>query len=322
MKHLIRLICLLLTSTFYAQTTKVKTHVGDIAVVYHTSNDELSGEYIAKYPNKNTKVKGYYEANKRHGAWYFYDEDEVLIFIHVYAQGVILGSYYSEAEYQEAMQEEMIEAPFQTYNNTSLNPVEKLPAIVEENVIWTERLWRTIDLKDNPALLGNSILQTLLDYVAMDSITAYSAKDDEFTSPLEHFDLIEDSLELIGYKIKEDWFYDTVQQQLNFRIVGIAPLIKNSSNTYELCWFYYNEIRPVLNEIKYHQNGREMSFDYFFTHYNYKGTIDKFSNKEDKSIAELANNKREKLKLEERMAIQRYTVEEHYMIESFLKANK
>ncbi|SFT53341.1 hypothetical protein SAMN05216474_1133 [Lishizhenia tianjinensis] len=322
MKQIILSICLLLTATFYAQTVKVKTQVGDLAVVYHTNDQELNGAYLAKYPNKNTKVQGYYEANKRQGAWYFYAEDEALMFIHVYAQGVLLKSYYSEAEYQKAMQEEMLKAPFPPHDNNSLNQLEKLPTVVEENIIWTERLWRTIELKDNPALLGNQILQTLLDNVAKDSITAYSAIDDEFTTPLEGLKLTEDTLELVGFRIKEDWFYDTLQQQLNFRIVGIAPLLKNNNKTYELCWFYYNEIRSVLHDLSYVKNGTQWSIDHFFTYYNYSGSIDKFSNKEDKSIAEMASSKKEKQSLEDRIAIQRYTVEEIFMMESFLKANK
>ena len=101
---------------------------------------------------------------------------------------------------------------------------------------------------------------------------------------------------VIGFRVKEDWFFDKQRSVMDCRIIGIAPLmyaIDETGNIREgnikmpLFWVYYPEARKLLAnaEVFNRENDAERrSFDDIFTKRLFGSYIYKESNVFDRRI--------------------------------------
>jgi len=165
----------------------------------------------------------------------------------------------------------------------------------EADVMWSKRIWRVIDLKEklnlqfaypySGSMKGRkSLIDVLFDAVEEGTLTAYSTLDDEFTLPMtrEQLETVGGAgvdsttytspeppyLEIdtvivrefsrdkvVGYRLKEEWFFDKQRSVMDVRIIGIAPLAyewDEFGNTREnallvpIFWIYFPEARKIL----------------------------------------------------------------------------
>ena len=177
--------------------------------------------------------------------------------------------------------------------------------IREDDAVYMHRVWREIDVHEKMNLpfvykaegdLGNQrFIYILLNSIKNDSITAFAAADDRFTTPIGWKEIIE---KLVGvprpivipdlvkdpdgskgfmkdtvivdefnpdkvekFWIKEDWVFDKESSRMHVRILGIAPLktITNDDGSYRdvmpLFWVYYPDLRPIFAKHEVY-NGR------------------------------------------------------------------
>jgi gliding motility associated protien GldN len=150
---------------------------------------------------------------------------------------------------------------FQKTIITTRDPIA-YPYIREADIIWSKRIWRTVDLREKlnfslyyPTVdmaLRRSLVQTLVDAIRNGKIRAFDPYDDEFTTLLSpqdlssRFDAVDKSErrqkmdgsgdttiiipgeykwdEVRELLIKEDWFFDKHYSRMMVRIVGICPI--------------------------------------------------------------------------------------------------
>ncbi len=155
----------------------------------------------------------------------------------------------------------------------------------EGDILWEKRVWRVIDTREKMNLPfryeKKPFIDILLEGIEAGAITPYSPETDDFSIELardelalqlydrdtirvvnpvtleEELQVVEDAFnpqDVIRYRVKEVWFFDTKLSTLRVRILGIAPLKQKFDEfgnlRYEapLFWVYYPHCRDWLAE--------------------------------------------------------------------------
>ncbi len=185
--------------------------------------------------------------------------------------------------------------------------------IREDDAVFRVRVWREIDAREKMNLPfryagvedngSQRFISILLRAIKDGEVTAFSADDDRFTTPITAddamnafgggFDTVkvyDDDGNVKGYQVrpratdpdsiykfrlKEDWIFDKESSRLYVRIIGIAPVIPYKLSTGDIVpnserpvwWVYYPDLRPVLAKYDVYNPknlGAEMSWEELF----------------------------------------------------------
>jgi len=168
----------------------------------------------------------------------------------------------------------------------------------EEDVFYSKRVWRELDLRDtiNSVLgaEGSKLIDVLLEAIGNEELTAYSNKDttagkllddnDSFKIALTAQEALQNargtiegvadsatgkiaapklgrlrSDEFRKYRIKEDWILDAKRSIFEPRIVGIAPMKMIEGNWQPVFWVYYDDARQLLSTKRMINPGNDAS---------------------------------------------------------------
>jgi gliding motility associated protien GldN len=162
-----------------------------------------------------------------------------------------------------------------------------------DDALFAEKVWREIDLREKLNMPfryqteddngDQRFISILLKAVRSGEVTAFSANDDRFTTPLDSAGVlaitaggppdtvavrdVNDPNKIVSYRvtqtsfdpntvmklrIKEEWVFDREASRMFVRIIGIAPLktsyLPNGQERGQIpmFWVYYPDLRPTL----------------------------------------------------------------------------
>lgn len=287
-----KLIAIFLLFSFVANLNAQKQEHeysdGIIKCIYHKLDGRIDGKYTSYYKNGKMKADGNFKNNYRDGKWTLWDSTGEMLTCRDYKTPFSFELIFSK-KLSDTIEETGVNKYSLNYNKDGYIDYFTLQ---EKKVVMSKRVWRFIPIENNPLLFENNILQKIISAnIATGNITAYSTNDDEFMIPLKPDEIKTNGDNIIGFKIKEDWFFDKDRMVSESRIIGICPVSSDSlkNSTRDLYWLYFPEIRKYLAGEKLKGNaipeGITNCDDLFFFRYFSSG-IYKESNVYDRKISD------------------------------------
>lgn len=166
----------------------------------------------------------------------------------------------------------------------------------EADVAWEKRIWRVIDTREKMNLPfifpQNPLFEIIRKAAENGDLTLYDPADERFTQPFTTDDIaaifsstdtvirfdpityVEERVvvqnqinwaDVHRWRVKEAWFFDKNTGTMNVRILGIAPLMTETTAEgdfkYEkpLFWVHYPTARPLLARQKVYAPGDNMA---------------------------------------------------------------
>lgn len=236
----------LISSAFIADSISFTD--GKIKADYKTKDGMFEGAYVSYYPNGVKKAEGQFVHNTRVGKWSVWDT---------------AGNLLVKRNYKNLFDYEWI-FPERSTPKTNVNSLVRNEANVfsyfkfeGKDVVIAKRLWRYIPAAENEIFKDDILFNSLVDSALGGKIQCFDPVNDEFRTRMDiaKLDLYTDSLrgKILGYRIKEDWFFDKIRETCETRIVGICPVMQNVNapqDSVDVCWFYFPQLRNAMNAIK------------------------------------------------------------------------
>lgn len=266
----------------------------DIKCSYRTTKGRFDGYYISFYRNGKKKSEGSFENNLRSGKWSVWDSTGRLRMQREYKNPFVVNRIFPKIHNEKPIQ--LLNVPPYNLKYNKDGYLENFP-LRERMIVWSKRLWRSLIPEENEILFENNRLFRFLNKNILNkNITAYSVADDQFTKELTSGELDTSSTKIIGFKIKEDFFFDNERLVSESRIIGICPVVvrKGRPDTIDLYWVYYPEIRKYFAQEKIPSKGipskiKSMDDLFFFRYFH--GQIYKESNVYDRNISDYKKGK-------------------------------
>jgi len=222
-----------------------------LRVNYTVENGQFHGPYTSYHSNGQLKTQGTFRHNYRQGTWTLWDS---------------LGAKRMVREYEDHLHFQRTFPPIPNEGPIPIlaQPIHEVKVnedsilayyhLRERAIVWSKRIWRTLlPTQNNPMLSDPDLLLVMNRAVQDGQITVYKTADDEFRYPLTtrefnylhlsddevHEAAMEDAmvfskLEILHFKIKEDWVIDSDRQLLEARIIGICPVVSYTILNYAM----------------------------------------------------------------------------------------
>lgn len=182
-------------------------------------------------------------------------------------------------------QDEIPDTPWEQRDRKNAVPLD-YEYIREADVMWSKKIWRTIDLREKMnlpfAYPQRPLIQILHEAAVAGNISAYDPSVDnadqfkKIMPPKEvaKLGVKDDTVEVLDpetqepklqyihnpltwdritkFKVKEVWYFDTKTSSMQVRIIGIAPVMedRDASGNYRgdmtMYWLYYPDLRNML----------------------------------------------------------------------------
>lgn len=261
----------------------------DINCIYNIKNGMMDGNYQSFYLNGNKKSNGDFINNNKSGLWTIWDTTCNII---------VERQYVNNFEYKQLFP--LNPKNYTTSSERDTNGLLKYFFVKEEMVYASNRIWRIIPKENNPLLFDNDILSGLLiSNILNGKIVAYNTISDEFTKPFSRLEVNlkydYDNLEIVAYRLKEEWFFDNVRKTAEIRIMGICPVARyknDTDNNFDLFWLYFPDIRDKLALGKiWEKNPLLQNIDDLFYFRYFSSSIVKESNIYNKEIKDYKTGK-------------------------------
>lgn len=222
----------------------------NIVCHYETNEGRIDGNYISYYKNGKKKAEGRFENNYRLGKWTVWDSTGRMRMQRDYSDPFTFKRILPKVPKDKVIDLLNVSPYAMEYNKDGF--IESF-YLEQRAILWTNQIWRYVEPNDNNILFEeNKLFSILNENIFNGNITPYQATDDDFLKELRITDLDTSSIELVGYKIKEDCIFDIERLVTESRILGICPVVVNKvkQDTLDLYWVYFPQARKYLAQEK------------------------------------------------------------------------
>ena len=249
----------------------------------------LHGKYTSWYGNGIKKSEGQFDNNNRTGIWSVWDSLGNLSVKRNYENNYVYQTLFSKAADDETIK--LLNQPryIPTYNSQGFYDRFNLDI---KMIVLSSSHYRLILPEDNPILFKNNNLLNLIDkHVSNGNLPIYDGEYLIIPANLKNIS----KHKLIGFKLKEQYIYDSERNIGEMLIVSLCPIMIDfeTKDTLDKYWLYFKELNPFLaqfdiSEHKLPYQVKTMS-DLFFYRYFYGMIVDK-RDYYDKTIANMWTN--------------------------------
>jgi antitoxin component YwqK of YwqJK toxin-antitoxin module len=254
----------------------------DLKVTFGMKSNQLNGLYQETYPNGKTKVLGLFDNGQRVGIWSVWNEEGDLQVKRNFENNFSCDFIYPKTNNPFSA----LYAKYPDYKLTRNSQGFYPYLFVEErSVVYSKRLWRELNVANEPQLFQNIDFGALIENVFQNDIKwYYYGENGEFKTDIPIDSLIKlresvKSWDLERIQVKEDFFFDSDMLLSDCRQVGIS-FYENKGDKKPKFTLYYPYIRQLLTAFKVDYStidGVENLDDVFYFH-DYRGSIVQTSN--------------------------------------------
>ncbi len=236
--------------------------------------------------------------------------------------GFAAFSQSANAQVLDPSDDGIVPEPTKHFHNTRVIPY---PYLRQDDMLWSTRHWERIDVREkiNMPLYypiqavpdRKSLYDAMMDGIISEGTITEVFDDDRFEIPLTAEEVQErifkvdttrdpddpsviilidtirvQSVNIVAWDIKSDWYFDKQRGEMKSRIIGISPRVrdpKNTSEIYNLFWVWFPDARYALaTNIAYNtkNNNRRLSYDQILNMRMFSSTIYKEDNVYDRAI--------------------------------------
>lgn len=290
-----------------------------LLVKYSKENGILTSTYTSYWPNGRKKAEGAMAGNMRYGDWNLWDSTGKLVMARNYETGYVWTQLYPITPWPVTSRTWLRSGKQTDYMYLTIHP---------DSVLQSVRLWRFLPYDErSPIFANNALVDTLIalsnrgvveigeddEMMRLSTVNDFSVRLNK-CNPQHH---------VVGYRVKEDWFYDAKKQSGISSIIAICPLLmaKNERDTIELGWYNYNDpLKAKLATMYYmpkYPSGFPVGVEQTFFLRCFRSEVYMYSNLNYRTIAELFPDKQARALEIQRMDIQPFEWEHDLWLREF-----
>ena len=256
-------------------------------VVYELRDGRIHGTYQSYYPNGHQRALGEFENNYRTGKWIVWDSTGKKQIERVYSSPFVFEQKHPGGSKEGPIP--ILSEPVYKIKYNDEGYIDYFP-LEERMIVWAKRIWRKVPADNNLILFNDKLFQKkLFNLIKTSELPSYGTKNDIFQEEVDLSSVDFDELDLVAFKLKEEWFFDCERFVMECRIIGICPVVESSGDTTDLCWIYFPELRPYIANVSIESNKTPdyiHSLDDLFFYRDFASTIYKESNVYNQEIAD------------------------------------
>jgi hypothetical protein len=226
-----------------AQEQQNEFMIDSNTVKCHSSDGRLHGEYNAYYENGQKKTSGQFAYGQRTGEWKVWDENGNLAESRKYTNNLM---------YQPSGESGSNPALKYERNADGVYPYRTLS---EPDVLFYKPVVSVILPDDNPYLFNGEpflrLMKSNREAQAFDIVNVY----DRFQETSS--DMAFENKKIIGFKIMQEFVYDSIRRMMEPRIVYIAPVLLDviTEKLHHNLWYDFQNIYPAMADVSVDVSG-------------------------------------------------------------------
>ncbi|MFN4910675.1 MAG: SUMF1/EgtB/PvdO family nonheme iron enzyme [Flavobacteriales bacterium] len=229
-------------------------------IEYYTRNGQLEGPFNVFTWVNNQKIQvvnGEMRNNCRIGYWTIFDEKDPNAIL-------VKRLYHGYLDFDQVIPKTSSNDLI-TFVQKELNPSPGLDKdgcriytpVKERDLIFSSRQYRQL-LFDQNNLPDSRMVEVIKSALSKKDVISYD--NSQFSKVSEEDRLNSFNGEIIGFRIKEDFFFDKNRKLSETRILGLAPIYRDSVENVvkEICWFYFPQVRKHFVTINSLESGSNL----------------------------------------------------------------